>query len=71
MELSEIRHIHTRSGEYCFQFCRTCSGPLINHRAANGLCNIDPMGEEDVHEMVEMIMMSTMYDCVLAGLDRR
>jgi hypothetical protein len=71
MPIGAFGHIHSRSGEYIFEHCKRCGGPLLGHKTPNEACEGDILHRDVIHDVEASIASTGIFGALLAGLDKR
>ena len=71
MHLSNFGHISTMSGDFVFNVCKECGGPMIGHEKEEKDCKEKRMDYEMIGRLQDEVLGNCMFESFKAAIDKR
>ena len=71
VNLKDFGHISAMTGDFIFNVCRTCNGPLLGHEKAEKDCKEKRMDYKLSGQLQDEARKHDLFECYKAGIDMR
>ena len=71
LKLADFGHVHSRSGDFAFNYCKNCNGPLLGHVESENECKGPQLDESEIFDIEKGIKANGMFAAMLASIDQR
>ena len=70
-DLGKYGHIHALSGDFVFNHCKNCDGPMIGHEKEEKDCKESKIDRETIEKLKDKVLEHYMFNTMKSAIDRR
>ena len=70
-DLGKYGHIHALSGDFVFNHCKNCDGPMIGHEKEEKDCKEQRMDYDLCGKLQDEVREHDLFECFKAAIDTR